>query len=76
MSYFPPAYSSSEAQFQHDIGKCHYAYGLAINSPSFPEAFYPLPRLKDQATLLSAVESDNGTYPIPFAQLVKIGETH
>lgn len=72
MSYFPPPYGSADEQFRSWIGRCRYAYVLALTSPSFPEPLYPLQRLRDRVTPLSVVKPQDGSYPIPFAELLQI----
>lgn len=72
MSYFPPPSGSSDAQFRRDIGKCRFAYVLALTSPSFPEPFYPQGRVGARAVPLSTLMDDGGSYP--FAQLLRIAD--
>jgi hypothetical protein len=73
MSYAPPEGSTSAAQFSRDIGRCRYAYVLAISSPAFPEPLYPLHRLQQPVRVVSGVEADKRRYPIPLAELLEIG---
>lgn len=72
MSYFPPPYGIGDEQFRSAIGKCRYAYVLALTSPSFPEPLYPLRQLQDRVTPLSVVKPEDGSYAIPFAELLQI----
>jgi len=72
MSYFPPPTAISDTEFQQQIGRCRYAYVLALTSPSFPVPYYPAARLGDSAKALSTLMADSGVYP--FAQLLRIGD--
>ena len=71
MSHFPPPAGGDDAAFREQIGRCRFAYVLALTSPSFPEPYYPAGRLEGRTRALSTLTADDGRYP--FAQLLEIG---
>jgi hypothetical protein len=65
----PPPASLSAEQFNAAIPACRYAYVMGIQSPSFPDAYYPKERLGDRAKVVSQLDDTSGG---PIAILLEI----
>lgn len=69
ISYIPPLSSASGEQFEHDMGKCRYAYLVSGTSTTFRQPMYPLDRLGERAQPLYVITDSDG---FKFAILVEI----
>lgn len=59
-SFNPPKINVDDQEFDVAIQKCHYAYVLPFDSPSFPGVFYPMQRLGQRAKLVSQFNDGAG----------------
>jgi hypothetical protein len=71
-SFMPPRIKASDADFEHDIRRCRFAYVMGLRSPSFNEAYYPLERLAGRARVVSATRVSGEVDSALIAALIEI----
>ena len=73
-SYGPPKVDVSDQEFWQRMEKCHYAYFLPFESPTYGASFYPLSRLGKKAKIISIKQLGLNDKLPPVGVLAKIEE--